>query len=86
MNIDPANVSGTNAKIFMRFLAKDCKYGKNSLKRVIGPHLKKENLLIGEDLRQVYREISKISDTEKIRRPCIADDVRHIISSTPDYI
>jgi len=41
MNISPENVSGQEAIIFMRFLAKDCGYAKNSLKRVIGPNLKK---------------------------------------------
>jgi len=28
----------------MRFLAKDCNYAKSSLRRVIGPHLKKKKI------------------------------------------
>ena len=51
MNFARQDVSGHNAKIFMRFLAKDCGYSKNSLKRVIGPNLRKENSEIGPDLR-----------------------------------
>jgi len=41
MNLDVHDITGKNAIIFMRFLAKDCKYSRNSLTRVIGPNLKK---------------------------------------------
>jgi hypothetical protein len=51
MNLPSKNVSGQNALIFMRFLAKDCGYSKNSLKRVIGPNLRKENSKIGPELK-----------------------------------
>jgi hypothetical protein len=41
MDISVDDVTGKNAIIFMRFLAKDCGYSKNSLKRVIGPNMRK---------------------------------------------
>lgn len=40
---DKNKITGEHALIFMRFLARNCNYSKSSLKRVIGPNLKRKS-------------------------------------------